>query len=277
MIRLLQIELFKLWNNKLVKVLIFMYLGLLSLLALLTAVKFNIGLFTFDLAKEGVFDFPIVWKIAAFITAWFKVFLAIIIINSITMEYSGRTLKQNLIDGLSKREFLFSKFLAVVFFSLVATLFITLLSSLLGWIHSADYTMSDYFEGYVYMLGYFVKHIAFISFCMLVALLIRKSALTLGLVFVWYVFELIILLLIRWTFKMPEVSAELNHYLPLMSIYYLTPEPFSQLETAQQMGQAMGAEVNYDNGFGWKAFATAIVWTGVYLFLGYRILKKRDL
>jgi hypothetical protein len=38
-----------------------------------------------------------------------KWFLAIIIVSSMVSEYQYGTLKQNLIDGLSKREFILSK------------------------------------------------------------------------------------------------------------------------------------------------------------------------
>lgn len=54
-------------------------------------------------------------------------------------EYSNKTLKQNLIDGLSKKEFVMSKFLTVVMFSGISTVFIFVVSLVLGLIYS-DFT-----------------------------------------------------------------------------------------------------------------------------------------
>jgi len=47
-------------------------------------------------------------------------------------EYSYGTLKQNLIDGMSKKEFILSKFITVVAFSIVSTLFVFITSLILG-------------------------------------------------------------------------------------------------------------------------------------------------
>ena len=43
-------------------------------------------------------------------------------------EYSNKTLKQNLIDGLSKKEFVLSKFYTVVLFALMSTVFVFFVS-----------------------------------------------------------------------------------------------------------------------------------------------------
>ena len=96
MLRLLNIELYKLWNNRMVKVMIFLYFGLLSLLVLLSSIRISFGMFTLDLASEGIFDFPLIWNITTFTASWFKVFLAIIVVNSVTMEYSGKNLETKL-------------------------------------------------------------------------------------------------------------------------------------------------------------------------------------
>ena len=110
MIRLLQIEFIKLWNNRASKVLIISYFALLTSIALVAAIKFDIGPIKFHLADQGIFNFPYIWHFNTFITAFFKLFLAIVIVSMMSNEYSNKTIKQNLIDGLSKKEFILSKF-----------------------------------------------------------------------------------------------------------------------------------------------------------------------
>ena len=122
--RLLQIELIKLWNNRASKTLIYGYFILLTSIALIAAIKFDIGPIKFHLAEQGIFNFPYIWHFNTFVAALLKIFLAIIIVSMMSNEYTYKTIKQNLIDGLSKKEFIASKFLTVVLFSLVSTGFV---------------------------------------------------------------------------------------------------------------------------------------------------------
>lgn len=137
--RLLQIELIKLWNNRASKTLIYGYFILLTGIALIAAIKFDIGPIKFHLAEQGIFNFPYIWHFNTFVAALLKIFLAIIIVSMMSNEYTYKTIKQNLIDGLSKKEFIASKFLTVVLFSIVSTVFVAVISLILGSIYS-DYT-----------------------------------------------------------------------------------------------------------------------------------------
>ena len=128
MVRLLQIEFIKLWNNRASKILISSYFVLLTSIALIAAIKFDIGPVKFHLADQGIFNFPYIWHFNTFMTALFKLFLAIVIVSMMANEYSNKTIKQNLIDGLSKKEFLLSKFLTVISFSLISTIFFFVVS-----------------------------------------------------------------------------------------------------------------------------------------------------
>ena len=105
MVRLLQIEFIKLWNNRASKVLIISYFALLTSIALIAAIKFDIGPVQFHLADQGIFNFPYIWHFNTFVAAIFKLFLAIVIVSMMSNEYSNKTIKQNLIDGLSKNSF----------------------------------------------------------------------------------------------------------------------------------------------------------------------------
>ena len=107
----------------------------------------------------------------------------------ISNEYSNRTLKQNLIDGLSKKEFILSKFYTVVAFSLLSTVFILIMTLILG------YSFSDYTEFSIvtremeFLFAYFLKLVGFFSFCLFLGVLVKRSAFALGFLFVWWIFE----------------------------------------------------------------------------------------
>jgi ABC-type transport system involved in multi-copper enzyme maturation permease subunit len=108
-------------------------------------------------------------------------------------EYSYGTLKQNLIDGMSKKEFVTSKFLTVVVFAGVSTLFIFILSLILGLSFSSYNEVGIIFSEMEYLLAYFVKLTGFFSFCLFIGILIKRSAFALGFLFVWNIIEGIII------------------------------------------------------------------------------------
>ena len=107
--RLLTIELQKIWLNKASRVLSIIYFLSLFLLASIALIEFDFGFFKFEAAKSGFFNFPYIWHFTTFVASWFKLFLAVIIVSMVANEFSYGTLKQNLIDGMSKKEFLLSK------------------------------------------------------------------------------------------------------------------------------------------------------------------------
>jgi len=156
MIRLLQIEFIKLWNNRASKGLIIAYFILLSFISLISIIKFPFGNGIL-LADMGIFNFPYVWHFNTWIAALFKLFLAIVIVSMMANEYSNKTLKQNLIDGLSKKEFILSKFLTVVTFSIVSTIFVFIISLVLGLTYSNFTEFSIIIRDLEFFLAYFVK------------------------------------------------------------------------------------------------------------------------
>jgi ABC-type transport system involved in multi-copper enzyme maturation permease subunit len=101
--RLLSIELQKLWKNRASKILIFTYFILLSFIALLASVNFKIVGIDFRLADQGIFNFPYIWHFNTYMASILKFFLALVIVSMMANEYTHGTLKQNLIDGLSKK------------------------------------------------------------------------------------------------------------------------------------------------------------------------------
>ena len=132
MLRLLTIEFHKLRFNKASRVLSIIYFGLLTSIALIAAIKFEFGEFKLHLADAGIFNFPYIWHFNTYVAAILKFFLLLVIVSMMSNEYSYKTLKQNLSDGLSKKEFILSKFYTVIAFAAVSTVFVFFVSLILG-------------------------------------------------------------------------------------------------------------------------------------------------
>lgn len=275
--RLLQIEFIKLWNNRASKILILSYFFLLTSIALFAAIKFDIGPIQFHLADQGIFNFPFIWHFNTFITAFFKLFLAIVIVSMMSNEYSNKTIKQNLIDGLSKQEFILSKFLTVVSFSLISTVFVFVVSLILGLIYS-DYTeIPIILTDMEFLIAFFIKLVGFFSFCLFLGILVKRSAFALGFLILWQVLEGIVRGLLRWKVFNGDTTDTIMSFFPLESMFNLIKEPFSRLGAVQSMANQVGERLELNYEVHWYELVIVICWTAIFIYGSYALLKKRDL
>lgn len=276
MYRLLNIEFQKLLHNRASRILIIAYFLLLTSITLIAAIKFDIGPIKFHLAEMGIFNFPYIWHFNSYFAAIFKLFLAIIIVSMMANEYSNKTLKQNLIDGLSKKEFILSKFYTVIVFSLISTLFLFVVSFILGLIFSNYTELSIIFSDLEFILAFFVKLVGFFSFCLFLGILVKRSAFALGFLFVWQFFEGIIFGLLSWKTN-ADTASNVMGFFPLNSMSNLIKQPFSRLSAVQSVANQVGESFDFDYAVHWYEIVIVLVWTAIFIFLSYRLLKIRDL
>jgi ABC-type transport system involved in multi-copper enzyme maturation permease subunit len=276
--RLLEIELQKIWKNRASRILTLTYFILLTFIALIASIKFDLGIFKFHLAEMGIFNFPFIWHFNTYIAAILKLFLAIVIVSMMANEYSYGTLKQNLIDGMSKKEFIQSKFLTVVLFATVSTFFIFIMSLLLGFSFSSYTEISIVFSDLEYVMAYFIKLVGFFSFCLFLGILVKRSAFALGFLLVWNIIEGIIKGILSFkVFPESNTAASISQFFPLESMSNLIVEPFSRLSVVKNLGTQIGLDDVKDYGVHYSALTIVLCWTAIFIFLSYRLLKNRDL
>lgn len=274
MLRLLNLELQKLLLSKTSKILIFISFILPFFVILLSSIKFNVfGFFTIELGELGIFNFPIIWHLTTFFASQFKFFFAIVVVSMIGNEYSNKTIKQNLIDGLSKKEFILSKFYTIVFFSLISTIIIFLISLLIGLYYSSYNEFNIIIRETEFLLAYFLKLVGFFSFCLFLGMLAKRSAFALAFLFVDFIVEGIILGIITWQANF-EIAEKIQNFLPLKSMYNLIKQPFQRIAMTKFPDKS---ELAYDYAVHWYEIVIVLVWTALFIFLSYRLLKKRDL
>lgn len=272
--RLLNLELQKLLLNKTSKILIFISFILPLCVILLSALKINVfGFFTLELGELGIFNFPIVWHITTFFSALFKFFFAIVVVSMIGNEYSNKTLKQNLIDGLSKKEFILSKFYVIVFFSLISTVIIFIISLVLGLIYSSYNEFHIIIQQMEFLLAYFVKLVGFFSFCLFLGVLAKRSAFALAFLLVDLILEWLILGIITWKGSY-EIAQKVQNFFPLTSMSNLIKQPFQRVAMTKFPSNS---DIAYDYAVHLDTVIIVICWTILFIFLSYKLLKRRDL
>lgn len=280
--RLLSIELQKIWKNKASRVLTITYFVLLTLLSLIASIKFDIGPIHIQLAEQGIFNFPYIWHFNTYFAALLKIFLAVVIVSMMANEYSYGTLKQNLIDGMSKKEFVMSKFLTVVLFAGISTLFVFIVSLILGIIFSDFNEIGIIFSDLEYLLAYFVKLMGFFSFCLFLGILIKRSAFAIGFLFIWFLIEKISYGILKFEVfhgndREHSFIDTIYQFMPLESMSNLLIEPFTRLKFVKTIESQVGIENLKDYDVHWYSIAIVLAWTAIFVFLSHYIIKKRDL
>ena len=281
--RLLSIEFQKIWKNKASRVLLLTYFILLSFIALIASIKFSIGTFEIRIADQGIFNFPYIWHFNTYVAAFFKIFLAIVIVSMMANEYTYGTLKQNLIDGLSKKEFILSKFLVVGSFAAASTIFVFIMSLILGYSFSSYNELSIVFSDLEYLLAFFIKLFAFFSFCLFLGILVKRSAFALGFLFVWFVAENIFYWIVKFVIlggddKHKNFGDTIIQYFPIESMSNLIKEPITRLSAIKTIENAVGgAQTAKDYSIHFSQISIVLVWTFIFILTSYYILKKRDL
>lgn len=268
---LLKLEWLKLKNIRIFRTIVILYIVALPGL-LLTVKTFNIEfddmppfLSSFDL----LFKFPTVWEWMAYIGNWLSFFfLGFLGVIMVTNEYSYKTLRQNIITGLSRKEYFFSKVNFIIAASLAVTLYYVLWCLIFGFTHTDTIYITTLQKNTSYIIRFFIMNMGYMSFGFLLGLLIKRTGIAL-LIYVTYimVIESILRGIHLYFFQNPSM-----HYFPMNALEDLAPFPI--MEQANQFTE--------ENGFGLMlepnmAIILSVMYISLYLFASYQVLKRSDL
>ena len=189
MFHLLKIEWLKIKNYK--AFWIFIGLFILSL--------FSINYFIYivqGLAKEKTplgalvpYNFPVLWQTISWISGWLIYFPGMLMILLITNEFTFKTHRQNIIDGMSRQQFISVKLLLAFILAVLSTFIVFLNVLIFGLISDNGFSI----EGSSYLFYNFVQNLNYIFFGMLLAFLLRRSGLAIVIFFLFgFIFEQII-------------------------------------------------------------------------------------
>ncbi len=214
-------------------------------------------------AETGLplFDFVDIWQNLGWLATVFKWIPAFVIIISVTLEYSQKTIKQNIIDGLSKKEFLASKVALVAVISAGSALLLLMLGLFLGLLYSPVKGMSYILENISFVAAYGVEVFVFLCMAMFAAFLIRKSGVTI-ILFLLYTasIEPILTAILRYEFKWQV------WYFPVEAINLIIRVPFQRYALSFVHDRVYGQDV-----------LVALGWAGIFILLSYWLLQRRDL
>lgn len=280
MLKLLKLEYYKNLNYKPFKVFTILYFTILVALLFIGLVDLDVFGATINLKEQGIYNFPEIWNFTTWIVALLKIFLGLIIVFSISQEFSNRMFKQNTIDGLSRKEFIASKVLTIAVFTIVSTLLVFIITLFLGQKYSKVTDSEMVFKEIFFIGNYFVKLFTFFCFLMFLSVLLRKSMFVFLGFFVYWIFEGILTAVeifqkVRGTQELERMKIMkddffITHLLPLESMSSLIPNPMMRLNMAKMMG------LKYEFTYPTESLIACIIWSVIFIFGSYWILKKRD-
>lgn len=274
MIRTLKLEWLKLKNYRVFWILLGMYL------LALTVIAAGGGYFLEWLKDKGVelegidptiipiYDFPDIWQNLTYLASYGIILLTFIVIISVNNDVTYNTLRQNIIDGISKREYLMSKMMLILSLAGISTLVLVALGLIHGSIYSSVLESKFIFDELEFVAAYFFQIVLFCTMAFLLSLIIKKSGFVIVALFLYSImFEPIIVVIFENApFFKEGIMPSITPFFPINSMKSLIDLPF---------GRYIFQEIN-DN-ISIKALAISIGWFAIYLSGIIYILKKRDL
>jgi len=280
MIKLFKLEYYKNLNYRPFKIFTILYFAILIALLFIGLIDFDLFGGTINLKEQGIYNFPEIWNFTTWIVALLKIFLGLIIVFSISQEFSNRMFKQNTIDGLSRKEFISSKLLTISIFTIVSTVVVFAITMFLGYRYSNTTESAKVFEEIFFIGNYFVKLFTFFCFLMFLSILLRKSVFVFLALFVFWIGEGIlsgveVYMKVRGMqgSQRNEVLQNdffITHLLPLESMSSLIPNPMIRLNMAKMMG------LKYEFHYPTESMIACLVWCAIFIVGSYWILRKRD-
>ena len=204
----------KIWSYTAFRVIILLHFILFFLVVLVTS-RLDITIPGFS--TDYLYQFPNIWEFFPWVASWFNLLLAILIILMTGNEYTFRTFRQHVIDGLSRFDLLTGKVFLIIAIAVYSMLMVLLFSLLFGFIFTRDMTAGLFVKKTYILLVYFVQAVAYMSTGFLLAILFRNTALAIVL---FILYRLIIEPVFRLFFP-PEARL----YFPMKVISNLTPMP----------------------------------------------------
>jgi ABC-2 type transport system permease protein len=218
-----------------------------------------------NINRIPLYHFPDIWQNLIWVSGLLKMVLAMVVVVSIANEYEYRTLRQNVIDGLSRGEFLLSKIFTNALLSALSMLLLFFVVLITGSIYTPELVWTDVVNGIEFLPAYFLEIFAFLSYALMLGILIQRSGLTIVFLLLSHLIESLIKVNLFRENLEPSIGW-LQQFFPLESISNLVKFPFYRY-AFQEIQDYVSI----------TAVLIAIGWTFLFNYFSYLKLKRADI
>ena len=271
--QLLQLEYAKWRNNSVITILALLYFIMLpSIMFLAKEIK--------DLpdpmnSTQTFFIFPTVWDWLGYAGSWLSFFcLGLIGIFMVVNEVSYKTFRQNIITGMTKKDYFLGKLYAAVAVALAGTFYYAFIVIVTGIIHTKNPSIGYIFDNSWAMSRYFLMTIGYMSLGMFIAFWVRKSGVS---VLLYLIYVLMLEPAFKWGvhFKLLDLNHPSVNFYPGNVFEDLTPLPLMRLP---DVFMNMKDEIHFNVLLDYQtAIIATVIWIVVLISLSYRGLLRRDM
>jgi ABC-type transport system involved in multi-copper enzyme maturation permease subunit len=274
--RLLKIELKKILTYKVFWILMGLYFLFLALGILMAG--FIINSMVDDVNKHmpiaiphvRFYFFPDIWQNLTFFASirYVLIFPAIVIIILITNEFTNKTIRQNVVNGMSRNEFLFSKLQVIFIMALFITIILAAGIFILGISNTDAQGMTTIFKKMIFAGGFFIQIFSFMIFAFFIGFLLRNTGLSIA---IFTLYALIIEPVLYFILKIPPLQPNnVSQFLPVNSVVRVVEYPYFPM-----LKNIMG--LNIQEHLSLLDCAVPLIYSAVMIGIVYFVLSKKDL
>lgn len=161
--------------------------------------------------------FPTVWQSVGYTASWLHFIPALILMLTVTNEFSFRTHRQNLLEGWSRAQFLWAKLAMAIGLAALSTFLVSLLSVAAGIASHSAPTL----QGAKFVALFFLQATLYNVFAVWLAFVVRRAALALA---AYFMYSVMVENLLSFFLSLKWEGA--GSYLPLEAAGSLVPVPF---------------------------------------------------
>ena len=218
-----------------------------------------------------IYDFPDIWQNSVWLASFVKVLISVVVIVSINNELSYNTLRQNIIDGVSKREFLLSKFSLILFLSGICTLVLFGSGLVAGFMYSHVTDAKYIFDELEYLAAYFLQLVVFCLFAFSLGMIIKKAGFAIVIITLYsLVFEPIVTAILEFSPIANGFTKGLVKFFPIYSMEKLVGKAYES-PFAKYFFQEIKDNII------WYEWLIAIGWAAIFMLFITWLLNKKDL
>jgi len=203
------------------------------------------------------YSFPMVWQMAAQVASYLLIIPGLLTIILFTNEYSYKTHRQNIIDGLTRKQFISSKILFVTVTALIYTAMVGITAIIFGSLGDKAFSVEK-----IQYLGYaFLQALNYCFFALMLSVLFRRSGITMGVYFLYVViFDNILFHVLN------KYLDNTGYFLPVESSDGLIIAPIFQ---SIQEHFLKRPDANY-------ILISCLVYIAVFVYVSYQRFQKAD-
>ncbi len=133
------------------------------------------------LVSFAPYNFDNTWQTTAYATGFILLLPAMLLAILLTNEYGYKTHRQNIIDGLSRNQFINVKLMMALLFAIASTVLVIITALLFGAISGTSFSLN----GIAHVGYFFLKALSYNLVAVLISVLVKRTGFAIGLFFIY--------------------------------------------------------------------------------------------